>query len=297
MTVYECLFLRCFWFFIVHGVPSFFSPLVLFFLLIDTFEGLFPPRAVLWMFFNVFSPESFGSPFGEFWGLFLNEVLACPLNLIRFPSIFAFFCSAVIMAAILPNSGASPNKRKRNNKPVVGTPLILPGATTTAAAVVTPEEALKLLNALQSLPEHIAVQSVVASPPAGLTGVTTQGDLSDQDGALLGETPNIDADMISAVDVELEQAELLLKEAKLALEARSLALIALYIASFISSLIFGPILGRLADQYGRKRLSLICCATFSVSCILKMSLSFFFFCVDDQLSCGRDLQPSQFHAF
>ena len=98
------------------------------------------------MFFNVFSPESFGSPFGEFWGLFLNEVLACPLNLIRFPSIFA---------------------------------------------------------------------------------------------------------------IELEQAELLLKEAKLALEARSLALIALYIASFISSLIFGPILGRLADQYGRKRLSLI----------------------------------------
>ena len=112
--------------------------------------------------------------------------------------------------------------------------------------------------------------------------------------------------------IELEQAELLLKEAKLALEARSLALIALYIASFISSLIFGPILGRLADQYGRKRLSLICCATFSVSCILKMSLKFFvlmtnsvvggicnllsfmhfkdvfeFFCVDDQLSCGR----------
>ena len=118
-------------------------------------------------------------------------------------------------------NAASPNKkRRRNSKAVTGTPLAPPIAT----ATVAPEEALKFLDALQSLPEQTAVQPVVASPPTGLTGATTQENLPDQRETTLVESSDPDAEMISAVDAELVHAELLLEKAKLALEARSSAL-------------------------------------------------------------------------
>ena len=118
-------------------------------------------------------------------------------------------------------SAASPNKkRRRNSKTVTGTPLALPIVT----ATVAPEEALKFLDALQSLPEQTAVQPVVASPPTGLTGATTQENLPDQRETTLVESSDPDAEIIFAVDAELAHAELLLEKAKLALEARSSAL-------------------------------------------------------------------------
>ena len=128
------------------------------------------------------------------------------------------------MATISINNGAFPKKRKRNNKTAGGIPLILPGSTAALSAVVTPEAALKVLGTLQFIPEHTAVQPAGAVPPTGLTSEVTQGDTSGQGGTLLDEVTNLDADMITAVDDELEQAELLLEETNRALESRSLAL-------------------------------------------------------------------------
>ena len=49
---------------------------------------------------------------------------------------------------------------------------------------------------------------------------------------------------------------------------------ALYIVGFSSAMLFGPLLGGLADTYGRKRLSWWCCGLYSLSCLLKVTPHF-----------------------
>eukprot|EP00048_Salpingoeca_helianthica_P000601 m.42709 g.42709 ORF g.42709 m.42709 type:complete len:441 (+) comp10691_c0_seq1:279-1601(+) len=50
---------------------------------------------------------------------------------------------------------------------------------------------------------------------------------------------------------------------------------ALYICSIMSSMVSGPLLGRLADQYGRRMLCMVCCACLALSCTMKLSASFY----------------------
>ncbi|EGD83416.1 hypothetical protein PTSG_04024 [Salpingoeca rosetta] len=50
---------------------------------------------------------------------------------------------------------------------------------------------------------------------------------------------------------------------------------ALYISGFVSSMLFGPLLGNLADRYGRRRLCITFCYLYSLSCLMKLSSSFF----------------------
>eukprot|EP00045_Choanoeca_perplexa_P015643 m.199918 g.199918 ORF g.199918 m.199918 type:complete len:457 (+) comp17046_c0_seq5:130-1500(+) len=50
---------------------------------------------------------------------------------------------------------------------------------------------------------------------------------------------------------------------------------ALYICGYASSMLFGPMLGGLADRYGRKQMCVTFCWIYSVSCLLKLSSNFF----------------------
>ncbi len=49
---------------------------------------------------------------------------------------------------------------------------------------------------------------------------------------------------------------------------------ALYITGFATSLTLGPMLGGLADRYGRKRMCLVFCATYSLACVCKFFSSY-----------------------
>eukprot|EP01147_Barroeca_monosierra_P005300 gene5300-7072_t len=50
---------------------------------------------------------------------------------------------------------------------------------------------------------------------------------------------------------------------------------ALYISGFISSMLFGPLLGNLADRYGRRRFCITFCYLYSLSCLMKISNNFY----------------------
>jgi hypothetical protein len=156
----------------------------------------------------------------------LNEVLVCPLNLIRFPSNCAFSRPASVMPTTSTVNGASPKQRKRSrtHKVTDSIPLTLPGSATAVPVGVTPEAALMNLSALQSIPEGTAVQPTNAAPPSGLSSEVTQGVTPDQAGAFLDEVSELDVDMMSAVDDKLKRAELMLAESKRVLDSRSLAL-------------------------------------------------------------------------
>ncbi|EDQ87767.1 uncharacterized protein MONBRDRAFT_26888 [Monosiga brevicollis MX1] len=50
---------------------------------------------------------------------------------------------------------------------------------------------------------------------------------------------------------------------------------ALFICGYVSSLAFGPMLGGVADRYGRKRMCVVFCYIFSLSCLLKVFSNFY----------------------
>ena len=142
----------------------------------------------------------------------LNEVLGYPLNLIRFPSIFTFFFAANAMSAVPTTNGVSPKpKRKRASKG--GMPLIFPGSSTSLLVGVTASAALKSIEALQSIPELVAmVHPAAGAPPivANASGAT-QMDTSEQAPVPLEDLTSREEEYDIAVDEELKQAELLLE--------------------------------------------------------------------------------------
>ena len=133
-------------------------------------------------------------------------------------------------------NAASPKQRKRQRtlKAMGSIPLNLPKSPTTVSVGVTPEAALKNLNALQSIPEQVMVRSTSATPPSGLAGVTTQGVSPSRAETSLDPIEDVEDyndDLIQAgiqaglkLDDEIRQVESQLAVSKRAFELRSQAL-------------------------------------------------------------------------